>query len=277
MITYSNNTLLYAWASPAWSEVTHLDHTFVNDFNFSQEKYRHVCDAYGNNRNYWYCWGGFYQGAGTPNNPSGLIGSQTGDLKFSRYLVESNASAQDSVATRGTITLYGLYGVCHQLANQILFSTQLFNKDNEPVGTPLTVKGVRGYNLSSFVYGTYGLRHNAWREKIDNYTDAKPIKPFKKALMDRAATDEFVEYLKQSLVSEAKLVNKIVEFRKEFINDSRTIEELAQGKLTGEVLNKRNQSIFDEVAKLMPKDKFKEVFGIEPNTKITLVDSNLVD
>ena len=61
--------------------------------------------------------------------------------------------------TRGTVFSYGVDGVCHQLANQVLYATG-------SGGAPLTMARARGYMASTFIYGTYGLQHAAWANKL---------------------------------------------------------------------------------------------------------------
>ena len=65
--------------------------------------------------------------------------------------------SRSAPAARGTIYVYGVDGVCHQLANQVLYATS---------GTRLTVNKARGYFFSTYLYGTYGLQHAAWASKI---------------------------------------------------------------------------------------------------------------
>src|SRR6266542_75869 len=72
----------------------------------------------------------------------------------------ANADSRNVPAARGTIFTYGIDGVCHQLANQVLYSTTIGG------AAPLTVRNARGYMASVFVYGTYGLQHAAWWNQI---------------------------------------------------------------------------------------------------------------
>jgi hypothetical protein len=52
---------------------------------------------------YWYCWGAFHAKGGTPNNATGFLGQQAGDLAVARCLVQANADSRTVPAARGTI------------------------------------------------------------------------------------------------------------------------------------------------------------------------------
>jgi len=81
----------------------------------------------------WSCWGG--KTGGTAVRQAG------GSTVRANNIAEPNE--------RAGITCYGINGVCHQAANRILL----------PAG--ITVNGVRGYQVSNALYGTYG-RGSGW-------------------------------------------------------------------------------------------------------------------
>src|SRR3954466_2920506 len=95
---------------------------------------------------YWYCWGAFHARGETPERPDGFLGQQPGDASFAQCLVAANADSRTVPAARGTIFIYGVDGVCHQLANQVLYATGVGG------AAPLTVSGARGYHASTFIY-----------------------------------------------------------------------------------------------------------------------------
>ena len=74
--------------------------------------------------------------------PTGALGSQAGNLALARCLVQSNADSRSVPAARGTIYVYGVDGVCHPLANQVIYATS---------GTRLTVNKARGYFFSTYL------------------------------------------------------------------------------------------------------------------------------
>lgn len=81
----------------------------------------------------WSCWGGKTGG--------------TAVREADGSTVRANAIAEPN--ERAGITCYGINGVCHQAANRILLSANI------------TVMGVRGYQVSNALFGTYG-RASIW-------------------------------------------------------------------------------------------------------------------
>lgn len=140
---------LYAWAVPALLDESPLDHTWVTCYDNRNTVYQDVSGVVAAGEDCWFCWGDFYPQGGTSRYTDGFFGSATGDLQLSRCLVASNVDCWSSFAARGTIFTYGVDGVCHQLANQVLYSTRGGRR-------PLTVAPAGGYWLSSAIYGTYG-------------------------------------------------------------------------------------------------------------------------
>ncbi|MFA6156187.1 hypothetical protein [Mesorhizobium sp.] len=152
-----NTVTLHAWAIPAFVSGSPVDHTWVTTYDNQQHHYADAAAVAAAGKDYWFCWGSYHPTGGVPGNPTGGLGKQAGNLTMARCLVQSNADSAKVAAAQGTILVYGIDGVCHQLANQVLYATS---------GTRLTVKKARGYVASSFLYGTYGLRHAAWASKI---------------------------------------------------------------------------------------------------------------
>ena len=77
---------------------------------------------------------------------------------------------------------YGLHGVCHQLANQVLYATGT-------AGAPLTVAKARGYWWSVFQYGEYGVPEELWVKQRESCS-AQRARPPKGEEMARVP-DEF--------------------------------------------------------------------------------------
>lgn len=109
---------------------TGLDHTYVK----SDNPY-HV----------WPCWGG--SSGGKP------ICGGYGSFSLANFIAY-HIPPQLGDGTAGII--YGVTGVCHQTANRILY----------PAG--VTVEAARGYKLSHFAYGTYGLDSSRFFELLQN-------------------------------------------------------------------------------------------------------------
>jgi hypothetical protein len=87
----------------------------------------------------WPCWG---RSAG-----GGTVSSGTGSSIIADCLSQPNSEAG---------LRYGVTGVCHQTANRIL----------HPAGQ-ITVASCRGYGLSTFTYGVYGL--GGWPQLVTCY------------------------------------------------------------------------------------------------------------
>jgi hypothetical protein len=146
--------LLYSWAYPAVVQGSPVDHTWVTSYDNRINAYPDIAAVEAANEDYWYCWGGFHARGGTPNFPDGSIGSRNGDIILARCLVTSNADSSINFSARGTIFTYGVDGVCHQLANQVLYATGAAGGGQG--GGPLTVASARGYMVSLAIYGVYG-------------------------------------------------------------------------------------------------------------------------
>ena len=146
---------LFAWAVPTPFEESPVDHTWVTDYDNRQTPYPDINAVIAAQAIYWYCWGDFHVQGRSHQVPQGFLGSRAGDVSWANCLCASNAPSNTNGPTCGTIFHYGVDGVCHQLANQVLWATS-------GNGSALTVALARGYHLSSFFYGTYGLTHAAW-------------------------------------------------------------------------------------------------------------------
>ncbi len=133
---------LYAWAVPMIGPGAHWDHTWVTSYDNRAHPYRDTAAVELAGQDYWYCWGGFYQRGGTPSLANGLVGLQAGEYDAARCLAGSNVDCSVNFAARGTIFAYGVDGICHQLANQVLYATALDGAE------PLTVSQANGYWVS---------------------------------------------------------------------------------------------------------------------------------
>src|ERR1700733_2279711 len=133
------NGTMWAWSTPAFFSGSPVDHTWVTTYDNGVTVYANDTQVAAAGEDYWYCWGSFHP-TGTP------LGSQQGDYIIARCLVKSNADSTTDKAARGTIFVYGIDGVCHQLANQVLFAS------GGPGVSPLTVSAARGYHVSLFLF-----------------------------------------------------------------------------------------------------------------------------
>ncbi|MFT0875277.1 hypothetical protein LRC39_14525 [Rhodopseudomonas sp. P1] len=263
---------LYAWAAPAWSSESPVDHTWVTSYDNQVHPYSTIADVVVAGQSFWYCWGSFHPQGGTPINPTGALGQQSGNLKLAQCLVQPNADSNTTAAARGTIYTYGVDGVCHQLANQVLYATA-----NGSV-PPLTVSKARGYPLSSFIYGTYGLQHTAWAAKVASCSGAQLVARLARpggltvvAGGEGIAVDEFERRATEVLATEPAKLASLLRLRGE-VQRFAAQPWPGTGQPSAEALNARNQHLIDEAAKLLGPEHFRKLFGVEPGAKVTLVD-----
>ena len=138
---------LYSWARHL-DDVPFLDHTWVTDFT------EPATPAPGDN--YWYCWGELHTTLDKD------LATGQADLAVASAIMPPNTPAKpegtpayQKTEYMGAIDYYGLDGVCHQTANEVLAATG-------SSGEAVTVMGAAGYGLSTFMFGTYGLNDEKW-------------------------------------------------------------------------------------------------------------------
>lgn len=262
---------LYAWVVPAYFTDSPVDHTWITTYDNRVSPYPDINAVIAAGESNWYCWGDFHPTGGTPDNQTGFIGSQAGNVAFSSCLVQPNADSSVSPPARGTIFVYGVDGVCHQLANQVLFSTG-------STSSPLTVKNARGYFASSFLYGTYGAQSAAWANKIAACSTGHALVAAAGGgtMKARGLPDDFEEHARSVLgVGDAELLNQLLALKGEVQNfTARPIPGFAPPDAAA--LNARNQHLLDQAAILLGPEKFKRVFGFAPGQKIDLVDEKIM-
>lgn len=251
---------LYAWAVPAFTAGSPVDHTWVTSYDNRSASFGSLGQVTAAKQFYWLCWGNFH--------PKGrFLGEGEGDSVYARCLVEPNADSRKVVAARGTILRYGRDGVCHQLANQVLYS--IGGDDIEPV----TVADARGYILSSFRYGTYGLNDDVWKDKRNSCgTRGKQSRRHRRSGQMTQKPDDFEIRARKALKGQSRtLLPKL-----------RALRTQAQGLSSrqwsksyppsAEEINTSNQEMFDRAAELLGPENFKRIFGAAAYEEVDLVD-----
>jgi hypothetical protein len=250
----------YAWAVPAFTTDSPVDHTWVTTYDNRIDTYPsdQAVDAPVSSTG---TAGARFIRKDILQTVPTAFGQQAGDLALAGCLVVANADSRTLPAARGTIFSYGVDGVCHQLANQVLFATGRG-------GAPLTVAPARGYMASTFIYGTYGLQHAAWANKLASCGSAGPQIAF--AVGGGAVpgqSDDFETRARQVLEQEhPKLLSDLLALRTD-------TQRFAAQRWPGfsspgpETLNARNQHLLDQAAHLLGSDQFKEIFGYAPDEK----------
>jgi hypothetical protein len=251
-----------------------VDHTWVTTYDNRVHAYPNEQQVATAGESYWFCWGAFHAAGGTPHNPAGALGQQASDLALSQCLVQCNADSRIVPGARGTIFTYGVDGVCHQLANQVLYATA------GQVAQPLTVRDARGYMASVFVYGTYGLQHAAWWAQVHS-CGAGPLHiPGGPAMVAAGAgatppPDDFEARAREVLAPEdPKLLNDLLALRAD-------VHRFSAQRWPGftepsaEALNARNQHMLEQAALLLGPEKFERIFGFAPSQRVDLVDPSM--
>jgi hypothetical protein len=266
---------LYAWATPAFVAGSPFDHTWVTTYNNRRHHYPDAGAVSAAGKDYWFCWGGYHAKGATPDNPTGALGHRAGNVALARCLVQSNADSRSAPAARGTVYVYGVDGVCHQLANQVLYATRRPH---------LTVRKARGYAASSFLYGTYGLLHSAWAAKVASCASlVRATSPSRAAVGGRGVLkmpglpDDFEDHAREILGRDSpELLAKLLALKTE-------VQSYLAQKIPGiqppdaETLNARNQHLLNEAARLLGPERFEQVFGFPVGERINLVDPSIAD
>jgi len=264
---------LYAWTTPAfWSE-SPVDHTWVTTYDSRVTGYKNIGDVENAHQINWYCWGDFHV-VGDPVDP---IVDQPGNGALAQCLVLGNKESKQYPAARGTIFTYGVDGVCHQLANQVLYAT------GSPGQPPATVKAARGYGLSSFLYGTYGLQHAAWLAKLQGcLAQATPVSGLPMKLGETRLgeppmpelRDDFADRARAVLGDDAERLDALLSLR----SSAQTYLAAPVPGFTAptaELLNARNQHLLDQAALLLEPAQFQQLFGVEPGERVDLIDPTM--
>jgi hypothetical protein len=266
-------TTLYAWTKPAfWSDAP-VDHTWVTTYDSRITPYQNIGDVKNAQQINWYCWGEFHI-VGEPVDP---IVNQPGSATLAQCLVEGNVESKGNPAAQGTIFTYGVDGVCHQLANQVLYAT---GSASQP---PATVKDARGYAISSFLYGTYGLQHAAWHAKLQGClsqptpVSGLPMKLGETMLGESAMPehrDDFADRARAVLGDDAERLGALLSLRS-------SAQTYLAARIPGftaptaELLNARNQHLLDQAALLLEPAQFQQLFGVAPGERVNLIDPNM--
>jgi hypothetical protein len=264
-------TTFYAWANPAFFEGNPLDHTWVTTYDNRVTTYQTIDDVKKAGQLYWYCWGDFHATGSTDNFPNGLINQKDGTTSIGSCLVQPNeeGSLFDS-APHGTILVYGLQGVCHQIANQVLYATKTGS------AAPLTVKGATGYSISTFLYGTYGTRDTAWNKKIVSCAAVVTETAGQKEDAVSDLPDDFLDHARATLGDKPEKLQKLIDLR-DNVATYLSAEIPGASVVTADFINARNQHLLDQAAALLGPEDFEKVFGYAPEKRVNLVHQSLLD
>ena len=258
----------FVWVTPAWGRFSTLDHTWVTSYDCRVSPYPTIHDVINANELYWYCNGDFHITGRTPRYNDGLVFKRTLNHEIARCLVGSNNPNES-----GTIEWYGIDGVCHQVTNQVIYNANIGIPD------PLKAKKVRGYTLSSAIYGKFGRRKDAWYEKT--------VRCCPELIYKYPTFTEFVQRLMTSLKvrSDDERVTQLELMRIELLSDIDDIGYAERSELDETTTHRANQ-INDRINDFISEtsewfsnspQEFYNIFGIQLDERMDLVDPNLFE
>lgn len=245
---------LYAWATPAFVQGSPVDHTWVTSYDSRGISLLDIESVIAANESYWYSWGKFH--------PKGQMILDATSTSASLCLVPPN-----SIKSRGTVSWYGIHGVCHQVSNQVLY----------PSGR--TVAGVRGYRASTAIFNTYGRREQAWNTARISCSVAPPS-------IIQSRSWSTVSLLKRRAVQILGSGDvRVVELDRERTSLTEDLEQIGLAAkepdenevVRAQRLNRRIQEFFATAGKILLRDNghFLQLFGVELDVEINLVDPEL--
>lgn len=257
---------LYAWVSNAFSpRGSPVDHTWVTSYDSRINDLKDIAEVINTKEHYWFCWGSFHRKGrlpdpittGSPSSPpTCLVGP-------------------DNSRFRGTIHWYGIDGVCHQLANQVLYVTS-----TSAGGKPKVVKDARGYKLSSSLFGTYGRRQKEWSEARKKCGIVPGSINERRAIV--SLLSRRMANILQFSVNDPRVV-ALEQNRRQLLAEldeigfaPRAINETERDRV--DKMNARINSFLRLAGNSFNDDRsFMRMFGIPPQEEIYLIDSDLFE
>lgn len=244
---------LYAYANPLSGPLKFADHTWVTDYDV-----RPSCPK--PNANYWYSTGDCHPDA-SDNSPRPLS-SADANLDMAKCIAAPNESTFDPGPATANI-LYGIDGVCHQIANRILAAT---GRDEQ---TPISVAGAKGYKISRFVYGEYGTASQWAGLKNKCAVSAMSIRDAQADITDMA--------------TQANLLDRLPVLQAEQNDLRRQITEIGRLSSIGEVtpsavaerLNGVINASLNRLARALGEKNFQRLFDWPAEQEIMLVNPDI--
>lgn len=271
--------VLYSWANPlsvAGAGLDFADHTWVTSFDGP-----FTCPPH---PEYWYSWGSCHgTGAGTTARD---LGRGPADLRVARCICQPDLEDFHPTAgnpAHGGIDLYGIQGVCHQLANRILYATSAAGMP------PATVKKAHGYWFSRFLYGTYGANGNSWEARKAKCIAAAGV-PAPPPAAARMATASPLVMLDQDLAamfderlqkdySPATLA-QIVALRHQLLEEKAALDRQVRiaalpPRRFADQVNELLNRYLRQVAEILGADQYQRLFGQPPGRPVGVVDPEI--
>ncbi|MBM6447363.1 MULTISPECIES: hypothetical protein [Pseudomonas] len=266
-------SLFYVWVTPAFIDGSWVDHTWVTDYDTHLTPHRSIHAVKANGGRVWLCWGDFHAKGKSMKHPNGLIGSAQGSLPVADCLCKANAYSKTDVDACGTILIYGIDGVCHQLANQVLWATKA------PNVSPLVVQKARGYSVSKALYGVYGIDSQAWQQRTKSCAirNLDPDPQWGVAMLANAP-DSFERHAASVLRLSEKL-SRLIKLRQQHQANLAELKAsvLRGGKMpSAQMLNSLNNDFLRQAAELLGPIDFEKIFEIPAGEVVNLVDPKML-
>lgn len=252
---------LYAWAKPANLIGRWADHTWVTTYDNRMVQPGSLEDVAAAGEHLWMCWGAFHPCGGAPGHPDGLIVARDGRLPLAGCVVQDNADSVKVPAARGTVSLYGIHGVCHQVANQILHATATTD------APPISVKGSRGYYKSVYFYRQYGRRDSAWTAKLHACLEGSGVAARFEDVDDFTARAQLV------LTDRNDLFGDLLARRGDFDAELDAMGE--RSDITAEEIDARLRDHLVDIAGQLGRQRFEAIFEQDAEDDMNLVDRDI--
>ncbi|MBP6304184.1 MAG: hypothetical protein KA501_12470 [Bacteroidia bacterium] len=248
---------LYAWANPL-SVTKYLDHTWVTTTS--------SVDACPPAPDFWYCWGICHMTA--PNNPAATaLGNQEGNISLAKCIALANDTASNVDTHAGITGFYAFRGVCHQVANRVLYATGSATKP------PLTVKNCKGYALSHFLYGTYGRGLTAeFKQRIiqckgdPSYIEDDMV--FEEMQLKNNFKENYRPQMLDSLSSIRNEMHRFMDGMEERVNS----RQMTIVQYCNAVNNKLTEVFQKRLLRVLGGNAYTGMFGLSPNEPVIALD-----
>lgn len=253
------NPSLLVWSCRAFKPVNpfSLNHSWVttyaakhpNGFTDPRKEY------------YWYCWGEFHSGTAEDQQPSpyqALKGPLVADLELAKCICQPNTPSnpgRPSWPSAGIEGAYGVGGVCHQVANRILWSAGIQAATKEAY----TVEGTRGWQLSWDIFGPYGYGNDPsnWIEVLNRCSGLGPdgLNLIKRMNKSRPKLHKRISDRLRSILE------KVLKDKEGF--DAKRMDRSLSAEQHAHAVNGLVRKYLVESAAVIGRRDFKEYFGAE--------------
>ncbi len=202
---------------------------------------------------------------GQDNPAARLLHTGQADIRLATCI----STPEDKDDHAGITSWYARYGVCHQVANRILFSTATEDKP------PLLVEGAHGFWLSHLLYGNYGGKEGNWEEVqaqcgvvriISNPMDLSPLDGMLRETLGDDYSDDMLEALR---VIQQQMLKQKAEMEASVEAGRMSVEEFAIA------INQMLTDYVPRLAEIIGVDYSRMVFGVKPGEEVYLVDVSI--